>query len=135
MWGVLRVLKASTVLFLCVFSAGCSDPCGNTIVSSITDPSGRNSATLFQRDCGATTGFSTQISILESGESLSGSGNTFVADDGHGAADAAPWGGPWAEMKWLSSDQLLIRYDASSRTFMQDGSVEGVRVTFEPVTR
>jgi hypothetical protein len=133
--GACLLCRAFAVVLLGVFSAGCSDPCRNTIIDTRTDPSGRMSAVLFQRDCGATTGFSTQISILDAGEKLSGSGNTFISDDGHSAADAASWGGPWVEMRWQSADHLLVRYDADSRTFEQDENVAGVRVTFKPVTR
>jgi hypothetical protein len=75
---------------------------------------------MFQRDCGTTTGFSTQISIVEAGDQPSGSGNTFRADDDHGAARAGKWGGSWAEMKWLAPDHLLIRYAAKSRLFERD---------------
>lgn len=88
---------------------------------------------MFQRDCGATTGFSTQVSILETGEALTGGGNTFRADDDHGAAKVAPWGGSWAEMKWLASDRLLIRYAANSRLFDKDESVSGVTVSYQAV--
>jgi len=101
----------------------------------MTSPDGKRDAVLFQRDCGATTGFSTQISILDVGEQLSGMGNTFRADDDHGAASAGDWGGSWAEMKWLSRDRLLIRYAAKSRIFEQDDHVSGVDVIYQTVAR
>jgi hypothetical protein len=41
-------------------------------------PDGRRDAVMFQRDCGATTGFSTQISILDTGGQPAGSGNGSV---------------------------------------------------------
>lgn len=88
---------------------------------------------MFQRDCGATTGFSTQISIIDAGDKLSGMGNTFRADDDHGAAQAGNWGGPWAEIKWLSSDRLLVRYDGKSRLYEQDDHVSGVAVVYQAV--
>src|SRR5262245_2535310 len=100
-----------------LFLAGCSDSCSNMVVSSLDAPDGRHSAALFQRDCGATTSYSTQISVLAPGEQPSGSGNTLVADDDHGAARTGEWSGPWAEVKWLASDHLLIRYATKSRIF------------------
>lgn len=90
---------------------------------------------LFQRDCGATTDFSTQLSIIEQGESPSGGGNTFRADSDHGAAAVGEWGGPWAEMRWLAPDHLLIRYAAKSRIFEQDDEVSGVKVSYQRVGR
>jgi len=88
---------------------------------------------MFQRDCGATTGFSTQVSILNAGEPLSGPGNVFRADDNHGAARAGGWGGPWAEIKWLSPSHLLVRYAARSRLFKESEHVSGVKIMYQPV--
>lgn len=90
---------------------------------------------MFQRDCGATTGFSTQISVLEKGDEPSGGGNTFRANDDHGAAAAGDWGGPWAEMRWLASDHLLIRYAAKSRLFEQEEEVLGIKISYHQVAR
>jgi len=114
---------------------GCSDVCTSTLVTSVVAPDGQHKAELFQRDCGATTGFSTQISITATSEKLSGGGNTFQADDDHGAAQAGAWGGPWAEINWLSADHLLVKYAAKSRVFKRVTDVNGVRVTFQTVTR
>ena len=105
------------------------------MVKRLASPDGRHEAVLFQRDCGATTGFSTQISILEAGETLSGGGNVFRADDGRGEAKIGAWGGSWAEMKWLAADRLHIRYASKSRLFEQDESVAGVTVSYEIVGR
>jgi hypothetical protein len=119
-----------------LFALGaCSDGCGNTFVSRSDSPNGQHSALLFQRDCGATTGFSTQVSVLEKGTKLTGSGNAFIADDDHGAAAVGGWGGAWAEVRWLAPDHLLIRYAAKSRLFKQDEGVAGVRISYQQVTR
>ncbi|NCQ48226.1 MAG: hypothetical protein GW800_05015 [Sphingomonadales bacterium] len=117
----------------CLALGACSDSCSNEVVTRIISPDGQREAVMFQRDCGATTGFSTQISVLESGDPLSGGGNTFRADDDHGAARIGAWGGSWAEMNWLSTDQLLIRYAANSRLFEQDTDVSGVEIIYEVV--
>jgi hypothetical protein len=103
------------------------------VASRSFSPDGSHIAVLFQRDCGATTGFSTQISILGTGDKLSGGGNAFRADDDHGIARAGDWGGSWAEMKWLSPDHLLIRYAAKSRLFKQDTNVSRVRISYQAV--
>lgn len=123
---------AAIAISLLVLLAGCSDVCSNGIISRTDAPGGRHSAVLFQRDCGATTGFSTQVSITDDG-TVSGSGNVFRADDDHGAASDGRWGGPWAEIRWIAPDRLLIRYAAKSRVFQQAESVDGVRVSYQPV--
>ena len=105
------MLKPALIL-AAVAVSGCTDGCGNTVVRQADAPDGKHSAVMFQRDCGATTGFSTQLSIVRAGEPPAGAGNTFRADDDHGAASAGDWGGPWAEMSWLAPDRLLVRYAA-----------------------
>jgi hypothetical protein len=114
---------------------GCSDGCSNNYISRADAPDGLHSAVMFQRECGATTGFSTQVSVLKRGTEPSGAGNIFRADDDHGAATAGNWGGPWAEISWLAPDHLLVRYAAKSRLFEQRREVSGVRISYQQVTR
>ncbi len=60
-----------------------SDLCGNEIMNETLSPDGHFKALVFQRDCGATTGFTTQISLLPSNVSLPNeAGNIFIVD-GH----------------------------------------------------
>ena len=126
-----RLIPATALLAL----TACSDTCANTLVTRVESPDDRHSAVMFQRDCGAATGFSTQISVLSAGDKVAGGGNAFRADDDHGAAVAGAWGGPWAETRWLSKENLLIRYAGRSRVFEQDDQVSGIRISYEPVGR
>lgn len=121
-------------LLLCLCSAalsGCSDACQNTVVNRATAPDGQHTVVMFQRDCGATTGFSTQVSVVGDSEQADDSGNAFRADDNHGAATVGEWGGPWAEARWIAADHLLIRYAPKSRIFHQAGQIGGVKITYE----
>jgi hypothetical protein len=127
-------LSMRAVLFAAVMiCSGCSDVCQNTVASRSVSPDGQHGAILFQRDCGATTGCSTQISVLDTGGNPSGSGNTFIADDDHGAARVGDWGGSWAETKGLSADRLLVRYAAKTRLFKQNKRVSNVSIVYQPV--
>lgn len=118
-----------------VLIAGCSDGCKNTEAARSLSPDGQHIAVLFQRDCGATTDFTTQISIIGSSDPLSGSGNAFVADDNHGTAPVGSWQGPWAEMQWIGTGHLLIKYAAKARTFQQQKQVAGVTIQYQRVNR
>jgi hypothetical protein len=117
--------------------SGCSDLhlCRNTEVARVGAPDRLHLAIVFQRDCGATTGFTTQVSVLHMDEQLSGSGNAFIADGNHGAAPSGHWGGPWAEIRWIDKDHLLVRYAARSRVFEQSSQVAGIRISYEPVNQ
>jgi hypothetical protein len=125
-------MRASLLAALMICS-GCSDACQNTVASRSLSPDGKHVAVLFQRDCGATTGFSTQISVLDDSGNPSGFGNTFIADDDHGAAHVGSWDGPWAETRWLSADRLLIRYAAKSRLFKQSERASDVSIIYQVV--
>ncbi len=129
------MFRSSIIAAGFVALSGCSDSCVNTLVSRADSPDGQHSAVLFQRDCGATTGYSTQVSVLEKRAKLTGSGNAFRADDDHGAAAVGNYGGPWAEVSWLAPNHLLVRYAAKSRLFEQEEEVSGVRVSYQQVTR
>ena len=127
--------KNVAVALLAIVVSGCSDACHNSTVSTAAAPSGDWKGVLFQRDCGATTGFSSQVSVTKADEAVTGVGNAFLADTDHGAARAASWGGPWVELRWLSPGNLLIRYDAKARVFTQNERVSGVRISYEKVAR
>lgn len=65
--------RACSLLLFAVLGStfsGCAfllrSSCGNTVKSEVRSPDGKYIATLFERDCGATTDFSTIVSIRES---------------------------------------------------------------------
>lgn len=126
------MLRATLITCMLLISA-CSDGCGNEELARVISPDGRHVAIIFERSCGATTGFSTQISVLKKGRDVAGSGNTFVVDSDHGTVHRDGWEGPIAEATWLSSDHLLVSYAARSRIFKQVRQIEGVTVSYEPV--
>jgi hypothetical protein len=127
--------KQVVVAIFAIVVAGCSDPCSNTIVSSVDAPGGEHRAVLFQRDCGATTSFTTQVAVLRVGETLSGAGGVFVADTDHDVAQAAEWGGPWAEIVWLSPTRLLVRRDANARVFKAARRMKDLQIEFQSIRR
>jgi hypothetical protein len=105
------------------------------MISRADAPDGLHRAIMFQQDCGATTGFSTQISVLKPQQEPSDGGNAFIADADHGAAETGEWGGPWAEMRWIDNGTLLIRFASGSRIFIQHQQVSGVRINYQEVGR
>lgn len=110
---------------------GCGDPCGNTVIKRSVSPDGQHSAVLFERNCGATTGFSTQISVLIPNEAPTDGGNAFVAGADDDTADTGYWGGPSAEMEWLAPGHLLVRFASGSNIFVREENVDGVKITFK----
>ena len=113
--------------------SGCVDPCGDTLVASKEAPDGKHRAVLFERSCGMTSGFSTQVSVLREGQRLRGGGNVIVADDDHGAARVGAWGGPWMDIEWAGPTHLVVRYAGGARIFSQATKVNSVSISFEEV--
>jgi len=121
-------VRALLALALLLAACGEATPCVNTEVARMTSPDGRHDAVLFERSCGATTSFSSQVSIVARGRKAEGGGNVLVADDDHGKAPAAAWGGPDIDLGWTGPDQLVVRHHPSARLFQTHGSVAGVTV-------
>jgi hypothetical protein len=116
-----------------ILLGGCSETCRNTIISQTASPDRKYDAMVFHRDCGARTGVFTQISIISSGDLPLERGNAFRADDNDGAAQIGRRGHLWVEVKWLSSDHLLVRFAENARLFKQDFRVSGVKIDYESV--
>jgi hypothetical protein len=87
---------------------------------------------VFQRDCGTTTAFSTQASLLKPGVHLSdSSGNVFVADTDRGLAPSAAKGGPELRVRWESPKHLLLQHHAKARVFRAERNLNGVEIRYE----
>lgn len=124
-----RILAALPVMLL----AGCGNPlCTTEQIKNIVSPDGSHNAVMFMRECGATTDFTTQVSVDPS--LFQSIGNVFVAD-GYNGGTRGEWGGPWADVTWTGPSHLLITYDGKARIFDQQTNVNGVTVTYRSVGR
>lgn len=117
---------------LCALSFLFHDLCGNRVLGEASSLDQRHKAVVFQRDCGATTGFSTQVSVIGAQDALTNeSGNVFTADSNHGAVPLSAAGGPVVQVRWVSRNALVITHHAGARVFKQKDSVLGVAVAYE----
>lgn len=124
----LRIAISSILVLLC--SAAC-DVCENQVVSIAPSPNGLVRAFLFTRSCGATTGFSTQISIIPSDAKLPNErGNTFIADSDHGRVPIENNGELKVRMTWLSNDQLLVEYPKGARLFRSENTRRRIHIEY-----
>jgi hypothetical protein len=87
-----------------------SDLCGNTVVKTITSSDKQYDAVAFLRDCGATTAFTPEVSILRHGEDLSNTG---------GNVFRGSYGETFIDITWASDTTLIIQYTISSRGSIQ----------------
>src|SRR3990167_7849007 len=91
------------------------DSCRNQILGETPSPDGSLNLVIFERDCGATTGFSTQATVLAAGAALPHSGGAvfFVTDDNHGAAPSGPGGGPELRAHWEGPTRLVLQHHSA----------------------
>lgn len=99
---ILFITVGLPIMFFALwFYLGVGGLCNNEIYAEVPSPDSRYKAVIFQRDCGATTGFSTQISILPADNTLENdSGNIFVMK-GHPQSHAPA-------VSWMSDTELFI---------------------------
>ena len=119
---LLGLLVAGSALALWAFGEAM---CGNEVMAEYPSPGNQHRVVVFQRDCGATTGFSTQASLLEADEALGNEGgNLFVSDTNHGAA-------PAVSVVWMGERALVLRHHAAARVFKSVPKRDGVRISYE----
>jgi hypothetical protein len=136
--GLSMTLRCGLLIVAACCSA-CVDPCGNEVISEEYSPHREVRAVVFQRDCGATTGFSTQVSVLAANQPFltkrswlqsTKPGNVFVSDINHGNASSGPGGGPVVQLEWLGPRQLRITHDKRARVFVHRNKIDIVDVEY-----
>lgn len=104
------------------------DLCGNAVVSETFSPDKKMKVVVFRRDCGATTGYSTNVSIINGWEKLSKDqgGNVYVLDD------SIP-----LNIKWTGNDKVHIKRKVVSRTFTKKSTflvlplLQNIEISYE----
>ena len=126
------------------FGAACGhgDPCRNRLLARTPSPGRRLEAVVFERNCGAATASSTEVSILPSVDRSrptvlwsTQEGNVFAADKGGGHRTGSQVGGPWVQVEWTrgstTPETLLVRYDATARVWRRETKAFGSTVRYE----
>jgi hypothetical protein len=126
--------KAIMVLAMCllgiigmgyfVLDSMFSGMCGNEQYTTLFSPDKAHKAVVFQRDCGATTGFTTQVSVLDADQELENeSGNVLVSS---GKPSELP-----LELIWVDSTKLLVKGTSEISPSTKDHNVSGVEIKYE----
>jgi hypothetical protein len=134
-----RGISLVVVVAVCHVACGRMDMCGNEVISRVVSPGGAYQAVIFERDCGATTDFSTQVSVLPADAPFreqpsfwcaTSEGNVLVIDGDHGAAPAGPGGGPEVTATWENEHRLVLSYHPRARVFRASPGVGTVVVQY-----
>ena len=100
--------------------SGCGDTCENVPSQTVASPSGALKAIVFSRNCGATTGFNTQVSVLRAADSLlEEGGNTYIS----GASISIA-------VHWSNDSALQISGIGDKSPVKQNFNVSGVVVSY-----
>lgn len=127
------VIAVAAVVAVSMHGFGDSS-CANEVLAEAPSPDGKLKAVVFQRDCGATTSFSTQVSVFAAESAVgNAAGNVFTSDTNHGAAPSGPGGGPVVRVDWRSPSVLVVSHDAAARVFVAESHVGEVKVNYEPL--
>jgi hypothetical protein len=106
--------------------------CRNQILAESVSPDGSKKFVVFQRSCGATTGFSTQASLLSVDAALPDEpGNVFVADTDQGVAPSGTGGGPELRSHWAAPNNLMIQYHVAARVFKAEQRFKDAEINYE----
>lgn len=117
-------------LFTCIGGLF-EDMCGNKIISEIPSPDLKLKAVIFTRNCGATTGFSTQVSLIPITENLSNTGGNILTTSSNGKAPIWKHGGIPVEVNWESKERLKISYHRGAETFTKEVNFQGITIIYE----
>jgi hypothetical protein len=115
---LLALVFMSTFLFI-----GCTkSQCENDVLRGLPSPDGADIAFVFRRSCGATTGWSTQVSVMNMHRSLKNeAGNVLVIG-----------GDQSVHVTWLGPKRLLVT-DFKEPIDYRNSSVDSVAIEFRPV--
>jgi hypothetical protein len=127
MMRLLSKVLASLVLIVLVvvglFSLLMYAMCGSDEKSRFPSPDGRHDAVVYLHDCGATTGYTTEVAIVRSRARV---------PHGHGNVGSSEWVGR-VQALWQGPDSLTILYDDRLELLGKERQVQGIRIGYRPV--
>jgi hypothetical protein len=112
------------VLLVCwVLYALTGGMCDNHITQEVYSPNGEYKVVVYERNCGATTPYTTQISLLKSHVLLGDHAGNLLGAEGHP---------DWfeIEVEWQNDKQLRIEYDGELAPRYVKGRVRGIDVQY-----
>jgi hypothetical protein len=115
--GVLLIVVGGCALFVDV---AFSDLCVNDQVVEVFSPNGKLKAVVFRRNCGATTDYSTHVSIVPKKSDLPNDpGNIFTGNHER-----------LIEAKWIDDQRLTISGNTNTE-FRRLPEFNGIKITYE----
>lgn len=104
------------------------DLCRVEIAQQHFSPNKEFKAVIYQYDCGATTPFTTNVSVLAADEAIEYElGNVFSAQYGSVKGD---WHGPFAELKWENNNTIQLSYVNDAEISQKVNSLADITIKY-----
>jgi hypothetical protein len=124
-----KFLYSLTLLAVIICMTGCDDLCSNEVIVEKVNNSKAYKLIHFDRNCGATTGNSNQLSIVSIDEDLDNEGgNVFIASSNSGSNLETDRG---VVAKWLNDSTVLVKYERDLTVFEKVDKVGEINVVYE----
>lgn len=121
-WIWLRLVRTALLLAIVVGLPSCIPMDSvDTVLSESSSPDGQLIATVFERDCGATTAKNTQICFRRRTELFNSRNQpSFLVFEGDGKV----------VLSWESQNKLVIRLPRESKVFRENQEANGVKIEY-----
>ena len=125
-------MKKYLQVVLIILFVGCLVSCDfgvkNILIDEKMSPNGENKIVVFQRDAGATTGFSIQVSVLKSNKNLKNSdkGNIFVIAGNKTDFET----GKLFDISWVDEKTLNITLHSDKKVYKQVEKLENISIQY-----
>ena len=126
------IMKKYLQVVLIILFVGCLVSCDfgvkNILIDEKMSPNGENKIVVFQRDAGATTGFSIQVSVLKSNKNLKNSdkGNIFVIAGNKTDFET----GKLFDISWVDEKTLNITLHSDKKVYKQVEKLENISIQY-----
>lgn len=125
----MKYLYTFALLAIAISMTGCDDLCTNEVIAKKVNNSKTYKLVHFDRNCGATTGNSNQLSIVSIDEDLDNEGgNVFIASSKSGSSLETDRG---VVAKWLNDSTVLVKYEKDLTVFEKVNKVGEINVVYE----
>jgi hypothetical protein len=109
--------------------------CGNSIQLRVPSPDGEYEAVQFTRDCGATTGYSTQVSVVRKGAPVLERPSFWQATQSGNALVQGEHVLTGVQIRWDDATHVRIAVHSQAQATQVSGRVDAVTVIVERTPR
>ncbi|MFN7489809.1 MAG: hypothetical protein ACK5QK_08770 [Chryseotalea sp.] len=135
-YGLLIAILILGTGFILTISLVFGDSCVNQIVDIKISPDNNYQAVTFIRDCGATTGFSTQLSIIkvtDTFDKTDETGNTLIMSDKIGGGLMDENGGAKIRTSWTKDNKIEILYDNRTGSVKRETEYKDIKIEYRQI--